>query len=184
MGSAEGERRRGLKDETILKALLRRTCKRYEPATPAEDIRDDIDAKCEGKTISIKVQAPHFENFGFELYHEYPDGSRRPGWWETGKAEQYLYGAKGEVYWLKKSDVQAFVAAHGWTQTKPTTREVQEREGKVTYNGFIRIDDPRLPKRRFLSAENFKKLREQSRPTLRRHESRRDVTVQAHLRRK
>ena len=139
---------KGLNDERIVKSFLTALGKDVQPSTKDEDMFGDIDCWVEGRSVSIKAQhsGASYNNICFELAQhltEYQDcpisktiisrkdltvkdterlvasGSWCKSWWDNGRAEYYYIYQADQLHVYKKSEIQDYIAKHGWLRIRP-----------------------------------------------------------------
>lgn len=130
-----------------------------------EDVKEDIDIWVKGRqftqwaSVSIKSQAVGiaYGTIGFEL-----SGTRGMGWFNTGKAEQYLIirdpqfiprwrsdilskvpmTYQPKFIWLPKQRIQYHVITKGWGYQRGLSPEVLARQnGRNALSGYIHCKD-------------------------------------------
>ncbi len=158
----------GFKAEKAIALWLVRQGYKVRTATWDEDVHWDIDFWVSGRQftqetpVSVKSMATGivYGTLGFELTTE--RGLLGAGWFETGRATQYLIirdpqliprwrsellGRIPMTYtprfcWLPKQRVCYHIATKGWAYKRGLTPEVLERQGgKNTISGYLYCKD-------------------------------------------
>jgi hypothetical protein len=155
----------GFRAEEMITRWLAMTGYLVKTSTWQEDVKEDIDIWVKGRqfthwtSVSIKSQAVGivYGTLGFEL-----GGTRGMGWFNTGKAEQYLIirdpqfipkwrlDILGQVpmtyqpkfIWLPKQRVQYHLESVGWAYKRGLSPAVLARQnGRDAVSGYLYCKD-------------------------------------------
>jgi hypothetical protein len=99
-------------------------------------------------SYSIKCQhiALKTGNLAFELETEEANGFKKPSWFYTGKADQYLIVVGGKMFRINRKNLSQYVKEYGWTRITSLTAKTQQSQRDIGHKhinatvGLIQID--------------------------------------------